>query len=310
MTARRLEGRVALVTGAGQGIGRAHALELARLGARVVVNDYGRGVDGAGSDSAPALAVVAEIAALGGEALADGSDVGDWDQAGALVGNAIEHFGRLDVLVNNAGILRPRTIVGMSEAEMASVVRVHLLGTTATMHFAGAHWRGRSKAGEVVAGRVINTTSGSGLFGIGQANYAAAKAGVAALTQVAAAEFARYRVTVNAIAPTALTRMSEGIAPENFTADHVARFAAWLASDAAAQVSGRVFQVGGGHVSVVAGWHLGPAADQARGWTLAELDSAVPALVAAAPPPSDLMGYRPGEARSPLLPAIELPAGS
>ena len=307
MTERRLEGRVAIVTGGGGGIGRAHALELAQLGAHVVINDFGGSVEGSGSDASAPVAVVDQIVGNGGKALADAGDVGCWADAEQLVKRALQHFGKLDILINNAGILRPRTIIGMSEDEMASVVRVHLLGSFATTHFAGIHWRERFKADGTGGGRLINTTSASGLFGIGQANYAAAKAAIAAMTQVAAAEFARYGATANAIAPIALTRMSGGIAPENFTSDHIARLVGWLATESAANITGRVFQVGGGHISVVDGWHIGAGADCTAGWSLDQLDRVIPDLVAAAAPPSDIMGYRTGDTRSPLLPDIELP---
>lgn len=309
MADKRLAGRVAIVTGAGGGIGRAHALAFARAGAAVVVNDHGGSVDGTGSDAGAAQAVVDEITASGGQAVADASDVGDWDAAGALIARAIDAFGALDILVNNAGILRPRTLVSISEAEMSSVLRVHLLGSVATAHFAAGHWRDRFKARGQRGGRLINTSSGSGLFGLGQVNYAAAKAGIAAMTAIAAAELARYGVTANAVAPTALTRMSGGIAPESFTPDHVARLVCWLAGDAAQDVTGQIFQVGGGHISVIDRWHIGPAVDRAGGWSLADLDAAIPDLVARAAPHPDVMGYYPGEARSPLLPELTLPDG-
>lgn len=307
MIERRLEGRVAIVTGGGGGIGRAHALELAQMGAAVVVNDYGGSVEGRGSDASAAAGVVDLIVGKGGRAVADAGDVGCWSDAEGLVERALRHFGKLDILVNNAGILRPKTIVGMSEDEMASVIRVHLLGSFATTHFAGVHWRGRFKSDGTGGGRLINTTSASGLFGIGQANYTAAKAAIAGMTQVAAAEFARYGATANAISPIALTRMSGGIAPENFTSDHVARLAGWLATDSAAAITGRIFQVGGGHISIVDGWHVGRGADCAEGWSLAQLDRAIPDLVESSAPRSDIMGYRFGDTRSPLLPDIELP---
>ena len=307
MSDRRLAGRVAVVTGAGRGIGRLHALALARLGACVVVNDCGGAMDGAGCDPGAATSVVREIVESGGEAVADAGDVGSWADAGALVGRAIAHFGAIDILVNNAGILRPRTLVGMTEEDVTAVLRVHLFGSFATTHFAAAHWRDRFKEKGIAGGRLINTTSASGLFGHGQANYAAAKAGIAALTAVAASELGRYGATANAIAPIALTRMSTGIAPERFTPEHAAELVCWLSTDAARQVTGHVFNVGGGHISVAERWHTGPAIDKQGLWSVEELDAAIPGLLASAAPHPDLMGYYPGEARSPLLPDLRLP---
>src|SRR4051794_12423077 len=212
------DGRVAIVTGAGRGIGRGHALELARQGARVVVNDIGASLDGEGADTGPAQAVVDEITAAGGEAVANTDDVADWAGAERLVGQAIATFGRLDALVNNAGILRDRMIVNMTEAEWDAVIRVHLKGTFAPLHHAAVHWRERAKAGEAVDARVINTSSTSGLFANpGQGNYGAAKSGIASLTIIAAKELGRYGVTANAIAPGARTRMTENLRPRSGT---------------------------------------------------------------------------------------------
>ncbi|GAA2356788.1 hypothetical protein GCM10010404_06720 [Nonomuraea africana] len=203
------EGRVVIVTGAGRGIGREHALEFARQGAKVVVNDLGTARDGGGRSGGPALAVAEKIEALGGHAVANCDDVADWDGAARLVKMAVSAYGRLDVLVNNAGFLRDRMLVSMTEHEWDEVIRVHLKGHFLPLRHAAAHWRERSKAGERVAARVINTSSGAGLLGsVGQGNYAAAKGGIATLTQVAAAELARYGVTVNAVAPAARTRMT------------------------------------------------------------------------------------------------------
>ena len=303
----RLAGRVAVVTGAGGGLGRQHALALARLGARVVVNDFGGSMDGTGSDAGAAAVVVREIVHDGGEAVADAGDVGSWADAQAMVERALEQFGGVDILVNNAGILRPRTLVGMSEEDLSSVLRVHLFGTIATSHFAAMHWRNRFKASGITGGRLINTTSASGLFGVGQASYAAAKAGIAALTAVAASELGRYGATANAIAPIALTRMSAGIAPVSFTAEHAAGLVCWLATTAAQNITGQVFNVGGGHISVVDRWHTGPGIDKDGVWSVADLDAALPGLVASAAPHPDLMGYYPGEARSALLPKLRLP---
>src|SRR4051795_8515511 len=209
---RLCEGRVALVTGAGRGIGREHALSLAKHGAKVVVNDLGGDVGGAGEDLSPAQSVVDEIVAAGGEAVVNGGNVADFDDAGAMVAQAIDEFGRLDVLVNNAGILRDRMLVNMEPAEFDAVIAVHLRGTFAPMRHAAAYWRGRAKAGEQTDARIINTTSPSGIYGnVGQTNYGAAKAGIAAMTLISAEELQRYGVTVNAIAPAAITRMPEDL---------------------------------------------------------------------------------------------------
>jgi NAD(P)-dependent dehydrogenase (short-subunit alcohol dehydrogenase family) len=263
------EGRVAIVTGAAQGIGREYALFLAAQGARVVVNDLGTGRDGAGANTSAADAVVAEIRAAGGSAVANGDDVSDWAGAGRMVQQAIETFGRLDVLINNAGILRDRMITNMTEGEWDAVVKVHLKGSFAPMHHASVHWRSRSKeSGQPVAGRVINTSSSSGLWGkVGQANYGAAKAGIAALTIIGARELGRYGVTVNAIMPHAETRMTESI--KERTAEEkeirhprwIAPVVGWLASERSAAVTGRVFELGGGHLVCLEGWHRGPGAE-------------------------------------------------
>lgn len=310
MAEARLSGKVALVTGAGGGIGRAHALALARHGARVVVNDYGGAMDGAGADASRAAAVADEVVKMGGEAIANGGDVGSWGDAEGMVADAIQHFGALDILINNAGILRPKTLVGMTEHDVRSVLQVHLVGSFATTHFAASHWRQRYKERGISGGRLINTTSASGLFGFAQANYAAAKAGIAALTQIAALELASYRVTANAISPIALTRMSEGIAPETHTPDHAAELACWLASEAAEGITGHIFNVGGGHLSIADRWHTGPSADKPGLWTLDELEGLVPDLVSRAAPHPDALGYYPDEPRSPLLPRIEMPRGN
>jgi len=210
-----LDGRIAIVTGAGRGIGREHALELARQGAKVVVNDLGATLAGEGTDESPAHEVVALIRKAGGDAVANGADVADFDQAAAMVRQAIDTFGGLDILVNNAGFVRDRMLVNTSEEEWDAVVRVHLKGHFAPLRHASSYWRDEAKAGRPRVARVINTSSGAGLQGsIGQATYSAAKAGIAGLTLVAAAELGRYGVTVNAIAPVARTRMTEGAFPE------------------------------------------------------------------------------------------------
>jgi NAD(P)-dependent dehydrogenase (short-subunit alcohol dehydrogenase family) len=300
------EGRVAIVTGAGRGIGRGHALELARQGARVVVNDLGAEVDGEGESSGPANEVVKEIKSFGGEAIANSEDVADFEGAGRLIKCALETFGGLDVLVNNAGILRDRMLVNMSIEEWDAVIRVHLRGTFAPTRWAAAYWRDRIKAGEVNDARIINTSSSSGIYGnMGQTNYGAAKAGIAAFTIIAAQELGRYDVTVNAIAPGARTRMTENLArargvaspaPEEFDArspDNVAPIVAWLASVESSGVTGRVFNVAGGRLSVAEGWHAGPVTDKGARWDPAQLGPVIMDLVAKAPPNAAMNGLIP-----------------
>ena len=295
------DGRVAIVTGAGNGLGRAHALAFAAEGAAVVVNDIGVGPDGSGGGAAPAQQVVEEITAAGGRAVANTSDVADWDGAAALVATALEAFGRLDVLVNNAGFLRDRMLATMTEAEWDAVIRVHLKGHFAPMRHAMEHWRGESKAGRRPDARIINTSSGAGLMGsVGQGNYAAAKAGILALTLNAAAEFARYGVTVNALAPAARTRMTETAFAETMAApkqgfdamapDNVSPLVVWLGSAESGAVTGRVFEVEGGIVSVADGWQHGPRRDKGARWEPAELGPVVALLLAEAPVPAPVYG--------------------
>jgi NAD(P)-dependent dehydrogenase (short-subunit alcohol dehydrogenase family) len=295
------EDRVVVVTGAGRGIGRGHALEFARQGARVVVNDVGAELDGHGGSTGPAGEVVDAIRAAGGEAVANGDDVADWAGAERLVATAVDTFGRLDVVVNNAGIVRDRMVVTMGEDEWDAVMRVHLKGTFATTHFAALHWRERSKAGESVSGRVINTSSGAGLFGsVGQANYSAAKAGIAGFTLVAAAELGRYGATVNAIAPSARTRMTETTFAEmmakpaegfdRMAPDNVAPLVVWLGSEASAGVTGQVFEVEAGVITVAEGWQRGPSVDKGTRWEPAEVGAAVADLLAKATPSVPVYG--------------------
>ena len=261
---------MAIVTGAGRGIGREHALSLARHGAKVVVNDLGGNVDGTGDDRSPAEQVVAEIEEMGGEAVANGDNVADFAGAERMVRTAIDTFGDLHVVVNNAGILRDRVLANMTEAEWDAVINVHLKGTFAPARHAVAYWREQAKAGNPVSGRVINTTSVSGIYGNpGQTNYGAAKAGIAAFTTIAALEVARYGVTVNAVAPVALTRMTEGLgpAPENdeereARAPHwIAPVVTWLASEESGGVTGRIFEASGTMLAIAEGWHRGPITD-------------------------------------------------
>jgi NAD(P)-dependent dehydrogenase (short-subunit alcohol dehydrogenase family) len=292
---------VVIVTGAGRGIGREHALELARQGARVVVNDLGASSGGEGRDQSPAAQVVEEIRRLGGQAIANGDDVADWERSAALIRAALDAFGRLDALVNNAGILRDRMFVNASVEEWDAIMRVHLRGHFCPTRHACAHWRDRSKAGERVAARIVNTSSGAGLQGsVGQSNYAAAKAGIAALTLVQAAELARYGITANAIAPSARTRLTESVFPDMMrkpeqgfdTMDpaNIAPLVAWLCSEASGDVSGRVFEIEGGKISVADGWRTGPAIDRGGRWDPAEVGDAVREVLAKAVPPQKVYG--------------------
>ena len=266
--ARLCEGKIAIVTGAGRGIGREHAMSLARHGAKVVVNDLGGERDGTGTDVSPAQQVVDEIVAGGGEAIANGDNVADWDGAKRMVDMAIETFGGLNAVVNNAGILRDRMLANMTEQEWDAVINVHLKGTFAPARHAAAYWREQSKAGHAVAGRIVNTSSVSGIYGnVGQSNYGAAKAGIAAFTQITSMELSRYGVTVNAVAPVALTRMTEDLGPAPETDEErearspkwIAPIVTWLVSDEAADVTGRIFEASGQFLAVAGGWVRGPA---------------------------------------------------
>jgi NAD(P)-dependent dehydrogenase (short-subunit alcohol dehydrogenase family) len=295
---RLCEGRICIVTGAGRGIGREHSLMLAEHGAKVVVNDIGGEIDGSGQSTGPAHEVVDEIVAAGGEAVANGDDISSWDGAAKLIKQAIDTFGGLDVVINNAGILRDRMLTNMTEAEWDAVIQVHLKGTFAPSRHAAAYWRERSKAGEEVDGRLINTSSPSGIYGnVGQTNYGAAKAGIASFTIIAAKELARYGVTVNAIAPAALTRMTENLGmggadeatKAKMAPKWIAPIVTWLASKESAKVTGRVFDVSGQALSVSESWHRGPTAEPVEDPAL--LGEIVSELVAKARPNANMFGY-------------------
>ena len=289
------EGRVVIVTGAGRGIGREHALEFGRQGAKVVVNDIGTELDGSGGSTGPAGEVVEAIRAMGGEAIAHGADVINWEQTGDMVKTAIETFGGLDIVVNNAGFVRDRMFVSTSEEEWDAIINVHLKGHFCTTRHAAAYWRAESKAGKEVNARIINTSSGAGLLGsVGQSNYSAAKAGIASLTLVQAVELGRYGITANAIAPAARTRMTEGAfaemmkkPEEGFDAmdpANISPLVAWLGSADSKDVTGQVFEVAGGEIIIGDGWRRGPKVDKGERWNPADVGPAVRGLLAEATP--------------------------
>ncbi|WP_327322952.1 SDR family oxidoreductase [Streptomyces sp. NBC_01210] len=288
------EGRVVIVTGAGRGLGRAHALAFAAEGAKVVVNDLGVGPDGAGSSAGPARQVVDEITAAGGAAVAHGGDIATTDGAASLVAAALESYGRLDTLVNNAGFLRDRMLVNLDEDDWDAVMRVHVKGHFLPLKHAAAYWRSEAKAGRPVAARVVNTTSGAGLLGsVGQGNYAAAKAGIIGLTLVASAEMGRYGVQVNAIAPAARTRMTEEtFAGLSALPEDVSPLVVWLGSAAGTGVTGRVFEAEAGRITVMEGWRPGPTADKGTRWTPSEAGQAALKLLADAETPQPVYGAR------------------
>ncbi len=292
-----LDQRVCVVTGAGRGLGREYALMLAAEGASVVVNDLGGSRDGTGADPGPADAVVDEIVAAGGTAIANGADVSDFAAARELVHSAIDAFGDLHAIVNNAGILRDRMLVNMTEQEWDAVITVHLKGTFAPSHHAAVWWRERSKAGHEVDARIINTTSPSGIYGnIGQTNYGAAKAGIASFSYIASMELARYGITVNAVAPSALTRLTEdlgiGEADEETKAMMSPRWVApvvtWLASAHSSAVTGRVIESSGANLAIAEGWHRGPSARPVEDAVAA--GEIITALLVDARPPADMQG--------------------
>jgi NAD(P)-dependent dehydrogenase (short-subunit alcohol dehydrogenase family) len=295
------EGRVVIVTGAARGIGRAHALEFARQGAKVVVNDLGVALDGSGGGATPAEEVVAEIRAGGGDAFANGADVASFQQTQALLAETLARFGRLDVVVNNAGFVRDRMFVSCSEEEWDAVVRVHLKGHFCLAHHAAEHWRNEAKAGRQPDARIINTSSGAGLQGsVGQSAYSAAKAAIATLTLVQAVELARYGVTANAIAPSARTRMTEGVFAERMKAPgqgfdamnpaNVSPLVVWLGSAEAKDVTGQVFEIAGGELSLADGWRTGPRIDKGARWNADEVGAAVADLLKKAVPAQKVYG--------------------
>jgi NAD(P)-dependent dehydrogenase (short-subunit alcohol dehydrogenase family) len=295
------DGRVVIVTGAGGGLGREHALAFAAEGARVVVNDLGVSNSGEGGSKGPAQAVVEEIQAFGGEAVANTESVSDFAAGRRMVEQAIDAFGRLDVVVNNAGFLRDRMFVSTSEEEWDAVIDVHLKGHFCVTRHACEHWRNQSKAGEAVDARIINTSSGAGLQGsVGQGTYSAAKGGIATLTLVQAAELGRYGVTSNAIAPAARTRMTEAIftdmvKPEDGSFDendpgNVSPLVVWLGSPQSREVTGRVFEVKGGLIGVSDGWRDGPTFDKKAKWAPDEIGAKVAELIAEAPTPQKVYG--------------------
>lgn len=295
------EGRVVIVTGSGRGLGREYALAFAREGAKVVVNDLGTSLNGEGRDTATAQAVVDEIRAIGGEAVANGDDVADWDGAGRLVRTAVEAFGGLDAVVNNAGFVRDRMFVSQTVDEWDAVIRVHLRGHFCVTSHAVAHWRAENKAGRKVDARIINTSSGAGLQGsLSQAAYSAAKGGIASLTLVQAAELGRYGITANALAPAARTRMTEQAFADKMRAPvdgfdkqdpaNIAPVVVWLGSAQSAGVTGIVFDIEGGRITLENGWNDGPTVDKGARWAPSEVGPAVAALIAQRPPQKKVWG--------------------
>lgn len=294
-----LEGKVAIVTGAGGGLGRAEAIMLAQQGAMVVVNDFAEtgDIDGVSGPLTSAQLVAREIADLGGTATYDTNDVSQFEGARQLVSAAVDRFGGLDIVVNNAGIVRDRMFVSMSEEEWDAVIRVHLKGTFSVSRHAASYWRAQSKAERIVDARIINTTSGVGLYGnLGQANYAAAKAGIASLTRCLALELENYGVTTSGIAPMALTPMTAGLrerGPEELRAmdpANVAALVTWLAGPESRTANGLIFNVKGGYISVADGWRAGAGVERGEAHSLSELSQVMPHLIDKAQPPADILG--------------------
>lgn len=294
------DGRVVIITGAGRGLGREHALAFAAEGAKVVVNDVGASLQGEGNDMSPAQEVVELIRERGGEAITNGDDISDWDGAGRLVQSAIDTFGGLDTVVTNAGIVRDRMFVNMSVDEWDAVIRVHLRGTFCPVKHAVDYWRAESKAGRQRDGRVITTSSGAGLHGsIAQTNYSAAKAGIATFTINIAAELGRIGVNANSIAPSARSRMTEEAFAEMMAKPesgfdamdpaNISPLVVWLGS-ADCNVSGRVFECAGGLISLADGWQVGAEFDKGAKWEPAEIGAVVDDLVKAAPTPFPVHG--------------------
>jgi NAD(P)-dependent dehydrogenase (short-subunit alcohol dehydrogenase family) len=295
------EGRVVIVTGGGRGLGRAYALGLATEGAKIVVNDLGVGAHGDATTERPADEVVAEIRKAGGEAVASFDDVADWDGGGRIVRTAIDAFGRLDAVVNNAGFVRDRMFVSCTPEEWDAVIRVHLRGHFCVSRHAVDHWRAEAKAGRPVDARIVNTSSGAGLQGsVGQSAYSAAKAGIATLTLVQAAELARYGISVNGLAPNARTRMTEQAFGEAmqarqgemdvFAPENTAPLVAWLVSERSRDVTGQIFELIGGVVRVCLGWTDGPEYDLGRRWEAAAIGDKIIELLAHRPAPKKVYG--------------------
>lgn len=295
------QGRIAIVTGAGRGLGRSYALAFAREGAKVVVNDLGTGPAGEGRDTATAQSVVQEIRALGGEAIANADDVSEWESAERIVKTALDTFGGLDVVVNNAGFVRDRMFVNATLDEWDAVVKVHLRGHFCVTRHAVDHWRARSKQGLPVDARIINTSSGAGLNGsLGQSAYSAAKGAIASLSLVQAAELRRYGITVNALAPAARTRMTEQVLAEKMKKpasgfdredpDNVAPAVVWLGSRESREVTGCVFELEGGRIALAGGWTEGPAVDNGARWEPRNVGPAVQRLLAERAPPRPVYG--------------------
>ncbi len=295
------EGRIVVVTGAGRGLGREYALEFARQGAKVVVNDLGTSNHGEGVDTSPADDVVTEIKAMGGEAIASYGDVADFKTAGQIIKAAIDTFGGLDVLVNNAGFVRDRMFVSTSEEEWDAVIRVHLKGHFAMASNACAYWRNEVKQGNKINARIINTSSGAGLQGsVGQSSYSAAKGGIATLTLVQAAELGRYGITSNALAPAARTRMTEEVFADDMAKPdegfdendpaNVAPLVAWLGSEQSEDVSGCIFEVKGGMIGLADGYRMGALVDIGARWDPADVGGAVAKIIAEQPAPQKTYG--------------------